>query len=65
MDTNNHSLMTIQEVSDLTRVPVATLRYWRHQTSGPKSARFGGRLMYRREDVEKWVSEAFATGRSA
>ena len=28
-------LLTIQEVADVVRVPVATLRYWRHLGSGP------------------------------
>lgn len=40
----------------------ATLRYWRQQGTGPKSARIGRRVMYRRIDVEKWVEEQFADG---
>lgn len=30
-------LMTIGEVAELLRVPVATLRYWRHLGAGPAS----------------------------
>ena len=31
-------LLTIQEVADLVRVPVATLRYWRHLGTGPRAS---------------------------
>ena len=30
-------LLTMQEVADVVRVPVATLRYWRHLGTGPRS----------------------------
>ena len=30
-------LLTIAEVADVVRVPVATLRYWRHLGTGPHS----------------------------
>src|SRR5665811_1135665 len=32
-------LLTIAEVADVVRVPVATLRYWRHLGTGPHSFR--------------------------
>lgn len=56
------NLMTLEEVSEMTRVPAATLRYYRHKGTGPKSAKIGGRVMYRREDVEAWLDAAFETG---
>ena len=34
-------LLTIAEVADVVRVPVATLRYWRHLGTGPHSFRVG------------------------
>ena len=52
-------LLVIDEVSELTRIPVATLRYWRHQGRGPKGARLGGRLVYRKADVINWINAAF------
>ncbi|MCA4132958.1 AlpA family transcriptional regulator [Arthrobacter sp. M4] len=52
-------LLVIDEVSELTRIPVATLRYWRHQGTGPKAARLGGRLVYKKADVIGWVNQAF------
>jgi hypothetical protein len=39
--------------------PVATLRYWRHMRIGPKSAKLGGRVVYRPADVAAWVNAAF------
>lgn len=52
-------LLTLEEVSEITRVPVNTLRFYRHRGTGPKLAKVGGRLVAKREDVEKWVNEAF------
>lgn len=65
MATVAYSLMTIQEVSELTSIPVATLRYWRHKGLGPKGAKLGGKLMFRRDDVDEWVNQAFERGESA
>jgi DNA-binding transcriptional MerR regulator len=48
-----------EEVSELIRVPVATLRYWRHVGKGPKSVRIGSRIMYREADVIKWIEAAY------
>lgn len=49
-------LLTVQEVAALLRRPVNTIRTWRYQRSGPPSFRLGRRVMYRRGDVEEWVS---------
>ena len=48
-------LLTITEAAELLRAPVATLRYWRHLGSGPRSFRVGRRVLYRRDDVQRWV----------
>lgn len=50
-------LLTTDEVAVITRAPVATLRYWRHLGTGPKGFRLGRRVVYRRHDVEQWLSE--------
>ena len=49
-------LLTITEAADLLRAPVATLRYWRHLGTGPASFRLGRRVLYRRNDLERWVA---------
>lgn len=48
---------TTQEVSDFTRVPVGTLRQWRHARRGPRSVTIGGRVRYRKADVQAWIAE--------
>jgi excisionase family DNA binding protein len=50
-------LLTIDEAADLLRAPVATLRYWRHLGTGPRSFRLGRRVLYRRDDVTAWVDD--------
>jgi predicted DNA-binding transcriptional regulator AlpA len=56
-------LLLMPEVSKMTRVPIPTLQYWRStKRGGPKSARLGGRVVYRRSDVEEWINSAFEGG---
>lgn len=51
-------LLTTAEAAELLHVPVATMRYWRHLGTGPKSFRLGPKkVMYRRSDVEGWLME--------
>ncbi|MGH8961337.1 MAG: helix-turn-helix transcriptional regulator [Jatrophihabitantaceae bacterium] len=52
----DHDLLTIDEVADLVRAPVATLRYWRHLGTGPRSFRLGRHVLYRRDDIEQWIA---------
>jgi excisionase family DNA binding protein len=48
-------LLTITEAAELLRAPVATLRYWRHLGSGPRSFRLGRRVLYRYDDLRSWI----------
>jgi predicted DNA-binding transcriptional regulator AlpA len=50
-------LMTLVETAAYLRTPVATLRYWRHLGTGPAGFRLGRRVVYRREDVDRWLGE--------
>ena len=52
-------LMRVPEVSELTGVSEATLRFWRSVGKGPRSAKLGRRIVYRRADVEAWVEAQF------
>jgi predicted DNA-binding transcriptional regulator AlpA len=52
-------LLTIAEAAALTRAPVATLRYWRHLGTGPRSFRLGRRVVYRRTDIDTWITDQF------
>ena len=50
-------LLGAKEVSDITGVPMGTLRYWRHSNIGPASFTLGRRVVYRRAEVLRWISE--------
>ena len=45
-------LLTIEEVADLLRMPVASLRYWRVLDTGPRGFIIGRRLRYWRGDPD-------------
>jgi len=53
-------LLTLPETAEATRTPEATLRYWRHKGTGPRSFRVGRRVMYKRDDVEAWIAAQYA-----
>ena len=55
-------LLTITEAAELLRAPVATLRYWRHLGTGPRSFRLGRRVLYRRDDLQAWVDQQLGRG---
>ena len=54
-------LLRMEDVSDMTGVPVNTLRYWRQKGAGfgPVSVRIGRRVVYREADVEAWIAAQF------
>ena len=51
----NDVLLTIGEVADIVRAPVATLRYWRHLGTGPRSFRIGRGVRYWHNEVTTWL----------
>lgn len=44
-------------VSRMTGLPVGTLRYFRSTNQGPASFTLGRRVVYRRSEVERWITE--------
>lgn len=52
-------IMTQDEVAELLRTPVNTLRYWRKVTKGPRSFKIGTRVAYRRADVDAWLEAQY------
>lgn len=50
-------LLSIEEAAALLRTPVATLRYWRHMGTGPRSFRVGRAVRYWHSDVRGWLHE--------
>lgn len=55
----DRKIMTLQEVSERTRVPLPTLRYWRHTGEGPTTWKLGGRIVAYADDVEQWLQEQY------
>lgn len=53
-------LIGIAEASELSGIPVNTLRYWRQKSTGPRSASFGGKVKYRRDEFLAWIDSQFA-----
>jgi predicted DNA-binding transcriptional regulator AlpA len=51
----NDDLLTMAEVAAIVRAPVATLRYWRHLGTGPRSFRIGRGVRYWRTEVNAWL----------
>lgn len=45
------------EVSQITGIPVRTLRWYRLQDIGPRSFRLGRRVVYDREELDGWLEE--------
>ena len=56
-DSREPELLTITEAAELLRAPVATLRYWRHLGTGPRSFRIGRGVRYWRTEVFAWLDD--------
>lgn len=56
-DDTEEIMLTLDEAAELVRAPVATLRYWRHMGTGPRSFRVGRAVRYWRADVLAWLHE--------
>lgn len=48
-------LLTTTEVAAMLRTSPSTVRYWRHQGTGPQGVKVGIRVLYRRDSVEAWL----------
>ncbi|GAB4942239.1 hypothetical protein MAHJHV49_11550 [Mycobacterium avium subsp. hominissuis] len=55
--------LSTQQVSTITGIPAATLRFWRHKgDEGPPSFRLGPRrIVYRQDLLNEWLAEQEAT----
>jgi predicted DNA-binding transcriptional regulator AlpA len=51
--------LSIDDLALILGYPVQTLRYWRKTGKGPRSAKIGKRILYRRAEVEAWINAAF------
>ncbi|WP_212746995.1 helix-turn-helix transcriptional regulator [Sinomonas gamaensis] len=55
----HQKLLSLAEVSEMTRIPENTLRYYRQKGEGPRFGKLGGRLVARESDVLAWIDAAF------
>ena len=58
-------MITLLEAAGLIGVPESTLRYWRHIGHGPPGARIGRRVLFREDDVRRWIADQFAAERTS
>lgn len=50
-------LLTLPEIALLTRLPIATLRYYRHIGKGPATFKAGRRVVAYESDVIAWLEQ--------
>jgi excisionase family DNA binding protein len=50
-------LLTIKQAAAHLNVPVATLRWWRAEGTGPPAVKLGRHLRYDKEEVDRWVAK--------
>jgi hypothetical protein len=50
-------MLSIEEAAAYLRLPVATLRYYRHLGTGPRSFKVGRHVRYWRTDLVLWLTE--------
>lgn len=52
-------LLRIDDVAEMTGISANTLRFWRHKGTGPPSAKFGRRIVYREAEILAWIDAQF------
>jgi excisionase family DNA binding protein len=52
-------LIGVEDVASIVGVSASTVRWWRQTGKGPRSARIGKHVKYRRVDVEEWIESLF------
>ena len=52
-------LLTVSEAAELLRKSEAQMRWMIHTGTAPRSAKLGGRRMFRESDVLAWIDAAF------
>ncbi|HYT88107.1 MAG TPA: helix-turn-helix domain-containing protein [Gemmataceae bacterium] len=50
-------MFTVKETAMYLNVPVATLRWWRAQGTGPPAAKLGKHLRYDKDELDQWIAE--------
>ncbi len=50
-------ILTLDDVANLLKVPVATLRKWRVARTGPAAFRLGKYVRYKRSSIDQFIAE--------
>lgn len=58
-------LITMDEMAQKLRIPLATARHWRATKYGPQGQRVGRRVLYLASDVDDFVAQTFAGERAS
>ena len=54
---HSSELLGTRAVSEWTGTPEETLRFWRATGTGPLSWKIGRRVVYSRDDVQRWLDD--------
>lgn len=57
-------LITVSQLADRLGKSEASVRWMLHQGTAPRSAKIGGRVVFRESDVEAYIDAAFAEAAS-
>jgi excisionase family DNA binding protein len=55
--TDNDPLLTLAEVAERLRVPIATVRWWRANQKGPRTFKIGRHVVSRASDVDAYINQ--------
>lgn len=55
-------LWTPAQVAEYYKVPIRTLHQWRYQHTGPRAAKIGRHLRYRKADLDAYFDELAKRG---
>jgi predicted DNA-binding transcriptional regulator AlpA len=61
----DRTILRLPEVSERLGIPVATLRYWRHLGTGPRSYKLGAKVVYDAAEIDRWVAQQRELAESA
>lgn len=50
-------LLLREEAAQYLRKPTATLAAWAYRNTGPSYFKVGNRVLYRREDLDRWLED--------
>jgi predicted DNA-binding transcriptional regulator AlpA len=53
-------ILRLQEITDRTGIPLATLRWYRHRNVGPKTWKLGRHVVAYEDDVNAWIEQQAA-----